>query len=154
MIYTPRRFPLFFSCSSSLHHSHHFRQKYSIMATEGRRAPKSFAPLDPGRRHQDDGSPPLKGIIFDVDGTLWYDEFPFLNTFPLSMMYQKCYEITIIQFPTSCSFFPSLSLSLETKNIHYSPSRRYLSHDEIWYQNLPLISTSSQASLKNTCSHK
>lgn len=40
----------------------------TINATGGR--PKRFAPLDPvkGNLHK---APPLKGIVFDVDGTLW-----------------------------------------------------------------------------------
>ena len=33
--------------------------------------PKRFAPLDPQKRNAA-GAPPLKGIVFDVDGTLWY----------------------------------------------------------------------------------
>lgn len=32
---------------------------------------KRFAPLDPARSNASD-APPLKGIVFDVDGTLWY----------------------------------------------------------------------------------
>lgn len=39
--------------------------------SQTRRPPKRFAPLDP---HKGNASkaPPLKGIVFDVDGTLWY----------------------------------------------------------------------------------
>ena len=33
--------------------------------------PKRFAPLDP-QQSNPVGAPPLKGIVFDVDGTLWY----------------------------------------------------------------------------------
>ena len=33
--------------------------------------PKRFAPLDP-QKSNSVGAPPLKGIVFDVDGTLWY----------------------------------------------------------------------------------
>ena len=33
--------------------------------------PKRFAPLDP-QKDNAAGAPPLKGIVFDVDGTLWY----------------------------------------------------------------------------------
>ena len=33
--------------------------------------PKRFAPLDP-QKNNPVGAPPLKGIVFDVDGTLWY----------------------------------------------------------------------------------
>ena len=32
---------------------------------------KRFAPLDPAKPNKDN-APPLKGIVFDVDGTLWY----------------------------------------------------------------------------------
>lgn len=33
--------------------------------------PKRFAPLDP-QKSNPASAPPLKGIVFDVDGTLWY----------------------------------------------------------------------------------
>ena len=33
--------------------------------------PKRFAPLDP-QKSNPVGAAPLKGIVFDVDGTLWY----------------------------------------------------------------------------------
>jgi hypothetical protein len=36
-----------------------------------RRAAKRFAPLDP-RIANSAGFPQLKGIVFDMDGTLWY----------------------------------------------------------------------------------
>ena len=36
------------------------------------RSPKRFAPLDPRRSSGVSGAPLLKGIVFDVDGTLWY----------------------------------------------------------------------------------
>ena len=32
---------------------------------------RRFAPLDPALGHESD-APRLKGIVFDVDGTLWY----------------------------------------------------------------------------------
>jgi hypothetical protein len=35
------------------------------------RKPRRFAPLNPDTTHGQD-LPKLKGIIFDVDGTLWY----------------------------------------------------------------------------------
>lgn len=35
------------------------------------RPPKRFAPLDP-KEGNVSSAPPLKGIVFDVDGTLWY----------------------------------------------------------------------------------
>jgi hypothetical protein len=31
---------------------------------------RRFAPLAPGR--DPNGAPPLRGVVFDVDGTLWY----------------------------------------------------------------------------------
>ena len=36
--------------------------------------PKRFAPLDP-QKSNTAGAPTLKGIVFDVDGTLWYAFF-------------------------------------------------------------------------------
>ena len=42
------------------------------MSQMPRRAPKRFAPLDPQRGGGGSGAPKLKGIVFDVDGTLWY----------------------------------------------------------------------------------
>lgn len=41
-------------------------------STPKARENRRFAPLDPGARHGQD-LPRLKGIVFDVDGTLWYD---------------------------------------------------------------------------------
>lgn len=44
----------------------------SMSTTEATRGPaRQFAPLDPvkGNPHK---APLLKGIVFDVDGTLWY----------------------------------------------------------------------------------
>jgi len=39
--------------------------------SQARRPPKRFAPLDP-QKGNTAGAPPLKGVVFDVDGTLWY----------------------------------------------------------------------------------
>ena len=54
--------------------------------------PKRFAPLDP-REGNAAGAPPLKGIVFDVDGTLWYafhneilDSSPRCGYYNLSML--------------------------------------------------------------------
>jgi len=41
------------------------------MATRATLHTKRFAPLDPARSSESD-APRLKGIVFDVDGTLWY----------------------------------------------------------------------------------
>lgn len=38
--------------------------------------PKRFLPLDPAKRLPEDERPPLKGIVFDVDGTLCTYPFP------------------------------------------------------------------------------
>jgi hypothetical protein len=35
------------------------------------RRKRRFAPLDPEKRGSSDVPPELKGIIFDMDGTLW-----------------------------------------------------------------------------------
>ena len=45
--------------------------------SQNRRSPKQFAPLDP-QKSNERGAPPLKGIVFDVDGTLWYVLIPSL----------------------------------------------------------------------------
>lgn len=39
--------------------------------SQTQRPPKRFAPLDP-QKDNVSRAPPLKGIVFDVDGTLWY----------------------------------------------------------------------------------
>ena len=41
------------------------------ITTQAMKHTKRFAPLDPARSHESD-APRLKGIVFDVDGTLWY----------------------------------------------------------------------------------
>lgn len=43
----------------------------SRMATTQPRKPKRFAPLDPHKKGDRPSAPGLKGIVFDVDGTLW-----------------------------------------------------------------------------------
>ena len=42
----------------------------TMTTTEEMKHTKRFAPLDPAKR-SDTGTPALKGIVFDVDGTLW-----------------------------------------------------------------------------------
>jgi len=44
---------------------------HTKMATRATQHTKRFAPLDPTRSSESD-APRLKGIVFDVDGTLWY----------------------------------------------------------------------------------
>lgn len=51
---------------------HHLPHRSSLIIPMGKRAPKRFAPLDAARTQNQHGAPLLKGIIFDVDGTLWY----------------------------------------------------------------------------------
>lgn len=43
------------------------RRAFVTMASRNARR---FAPLNPGKS-KDSNAPPLKGIVFDVDGTLW-----------------------------------------------------------------------------------
>lgn len=45
-----------------------FARVRSTMAACKHLRPRRFAPLDPARSSN---APPLKGIVFDVDGTLW-----------------------------------------------------------------------------------
>lgn len=52
---------------SSFHNLTHVR---SLTTPMGVRPPKRFAPLDAQKQNYH-GAPLLKGIIFDVDGTLW-----------------------------------------------------------------------------------
>lgn len=52
----------------------HHATSPSRAMSQARRQPKRFAPLDP-QRSNEAGAPPLKGIVFDVDGTLWYVSF-------------------------------------------------------------------------------
>jgi hypothetical protein len=42
----------------------------TIVSMERPTRPRRFAPLDPVKRKEGDKRPPLKGIVFDVDGTL------------------------------------------------------------------------------------
>ena len=51
--------------------------------SQHRGRPKRFAPLDP-KKINEAGAPPLKGIVFDVDGTLWYVR---LSTLTLQLPY-------------------------------------------------------------------
>lgn len=57
----PKPKPFFLSSLTRLH---------VHMSSEPKRAAKRFAPLDPNVENSA-GAPPLKGIVFDVDGTLW-----------------------------------------------------------------------------------
>ncbi len=59
------------------------------------RPPKLFAPLHPEKgKHSD--APKLKGIVFDVDGTLWYE----------------------LYFASSCSVSPTSLQSMLTPNLY------------------------------------
>jgi hypothetical protein len=47
------------------------------MATPKSKEPRRFAPLKEGADKTTEGVPVLKGVVFDVDGTLWLVwEFP------------------------------------------------------------------------------
>lgn len=53
--------------------------------TQARRPAKRFAPLNP-QDGNDSAAPQLRGIVFDVDGTLWYVSiliFPGIDGFSL-----------------------------------------------------------------------
>lgn len=64
------------------------KRRMTTKVTRG--PPKRFAPLDPvkGNPHK---APPLKGIVFDVDGTLWYASSvsPLCQLFLLPNRYKK-----------------------------------------------------------------
>jgi hypothetical protein len=61
----------------------------TIKMAKGNRTAKRFAPLDP-KIGNSTGAPLLKGIVFDVDGTLWYvAERPFTE-----MLHQGYIRIT------------------------------------------------------------
>lgn len=64
------------------------KRRMTTKATRG--PPKRFAPLDPvkGNPHK---APPLKGVVFDVDGTLWYASSvsPLCPLFLLPNRYKK-----------------------------------------------------------------
>ena len=60
---------------------------------------RRFAPLDP-QKSNSAGAPPLKGIVFDVDGTLWYafssHDFTAMRVSDLAM--SLCFRIFITRF--------------------------------------------------------
>ena len=64
------------SLHSRFHHTHLRpvgRRRLSMNPSSGSREPRRFAPLDSSLETGDKHKwPQLKGIIFDVDGTLWY----------------------------------------------------------------------------------
>jgi len=43
-----------------------------MMTTRLSKEPRRFAPLGGGGDKEVEGLPKLKGIVFDVDGTLWW----------------------------------------------------------------------------------
>lgn len=51
-------------------------------------APRRFAPLDPARKKEGDERPVLRGVVFDVDGTLC----EFLKFFSLLVFGTWCAE--------------------------------------------------------------
>jgi hypothetical protein len=48
-----------------------FRQGDFAMAAQLLKTPRQFAPLKDDGAKTIDGTPKLKGVVFDVDGTLW-----------------------------------------------------------------------------------
>lgn len=50
----------------------------NLAMTNARRPAKRFAPLNP-QKGNDSAALQLKGVVFDVDGTLWYVSIQFLN---------------------------------------------------------------------------
>jgi len=48
------------------------------MATQPSKEPRRFAPLSDTDGKVVAGVPKLRGVVFDVDGTLWYISIPFL----------------------------------------------------------------------------
>jgi hypothetical protein len=43
-----------------------------VMSTNPPKTPRRFAPLKEGGDETAERAPKLKGVVFDVDGTLWY----------------------------------------------------------------------------------
>jgi hypothetical protein len=92
-------------------------------AKGSRRAKRRFAPLDPemeGRRAAAAAAPALKGIVFDVDGTLWLVSLFFFAPFGLSLscpcflsppsmycLFRSCFEATDFLSFWNCVFFAS-----------------------------------------------
>jgi hypothetical protein len=58
--------PSLFTYAPHLHATRTF-----IMTARLSKEPRRFAPLGAGADKGDEGLPRLKGIVFDVDGTLW-----------------------------------------------------------------------------------
>lgn len=49
---------------------HQQKQQRNLILMAALAKPRRFAPLDPARSNTH-GAPKLRGIVFDVDGTLW-----------------------------------------------------------------------------------
>jgi len=55
-------------------------RKFSAMTNASSKEPRRFAPLKAGNSDSTEGPPKLKGIVFDVDGTLWSVLFLFVSS--------------------------------------------------------------------------
>jgi hypothetical protein len=51
---------------------HHISRRAFAMATPALKEPRRFAPLKEGAEKIVEGVAKLKGVVFDVDGTLWF----------------------------------------------------------------------------------
>lgn len=58
--------PLYYSKATCFRH----RATRSVNTMAQPLRPRQFAPLDPAKRKEGDERPELKGVVFDVDGTL------------------------------------------------------------------------------------
>lgn len=79
-------------CHSRLIQLHILRRTFcsAINMTQVRRSPKSFLPLHPDKS-KNATAPPLKGIVFDVDGTLWYVQTHLYWVFTCHMFWEKVF---------------------------------------------------------------
>ena len=78
--------------------------------SQTRRPPKRFAPLD-SQKGNVLGAPPLKGIVFDVDGTLWYVRLiDYGDTLAADI---DEYEVASLAVPASSLLLSSHSLRLK-----------------------------------------
>lgn len=64
-----------------------------FFATMASKTPKRFAPLQPGVSPSS-GAPLLRGIVFDMDGTLWYWNPSSQHCFSLTVCCSACPKTT------------------------------------------------------------
>ncbi len=92
---------------------------YKISAREmsqRARPPKRFAPLHPEKGKQSD-APKLKGIVFDVDGTLWYELFSALIL--LCLFVFAALYVDSLTFGTSPAPEASIIFSTSIREIYH-----------------------------------